>query len=99
MDPAAVLLRPVVSEKSIAGQGSGRYSFVVVTTATKGQIKEAVASSFSVTVEKVWTKKLPGKSKRTGKKRLLKRYPAGKIATVQLAKDQKIDLLEVKEKK
>lgn len=93
-----ILIKPVVSEKSILAQEIARYSFVVANKANKNQIKEAVEKQFSVSVERVWTKKQAGKSKRTGKKKLLKNYSDKKIALVQLTKGQKIDLLDSKEK-
>ena len=38
-----VILKPVVTEKSMAGMGEKKYTFLVHPEATKTQVKEAVA--------------------------------------------------------
>ena len=98
MDPNIVLIKPVVSEKSLLMQEGGRYSFVVNPKANKNQIKNAVENLFAVTVVNVWTKKKAAKSRRTGQKRLLKSYSDQKIAVVQLKKGEQIQELKLKEK-
>ncbi|MBR5583756.1 MAG: 50S ribosomal protein L23, partial [Lachnospiraceae bacterium] len=37
-----VILKPVITEKSMAGMGEKKYTFLVHTEATKSMIKEAV---------------------------------------------------------
>ena len=37
-----VILKPVITEKSMAGMGEKKYTFLVHTVANKSQIKEAV---------------------------------------------------------
>ena len=37
-----VIIRPVITEKSMADMGEKKYTFLVHTEATKAQIKEAV---------------------------------------------------------
>ena len=37
-----VILKPVITEKSMAGMGEKKYTFLVHTEANKSQIKEAV---------------------------------------------------------
>jgi large subunit ribosomal protein L23 len=97
MDFSKILIKPVISEKSLRDQPLGRYAFIVPTSVNKNQVHQAVEQLFKVTVLSVRTKKRFGQSKRVGSKRLRKEYPSQKIAMVQLAKDQKIDLMEVKE--
>ncbi|HET7721542.1 MAG TPA: 50S ribosomal protein L23, partial [Acidimicrobiales bacterium] len=63
-DPRAVILRPVVSEKSYALLDSGVYTFVVAPGANKTEIRQAVESIFNVRVEKVNTLNRQGKRKR-----------------------------------
>ena len=41
-----VILKPVVTEKSMAGMGEKEYTFLVHTEANKSQIKEAVEKLF-----------------------------------------------------
>ena len=62
-----VILKPVVTEKSMAGQAEKKYTFLVNPEANKTQIKEAVEKMFAGTkVEKVNTMTLQGKNRRRG---------------------------------
>ena len=62
-----VILKPVVTEKSMAGMGEKKYTFLVHTDANKSQIKEAVEKMFEGTkVKRVNTMNLDGKNKRRG---------------------------------
>ena len=62
-----VILKPVITEKSMNAMGEKKYTFLVHTDATKGQIKEAVEKMFNGTkVKSVNTMNLDGKSKRRG---------------------------------
>jgi len=63
-----VILKPVVTEKSMGVMADKKYTFYVHPDATKGQIKEAVEKMFEGTkVEKVNTVTVPGKLKRRGR--------------------------------
>ncbi|MCR4897467.1 MAG: 50S ribosomal protein L23 [Lachnospiraceae bacterium] len=62
-----VILRPVITEKSMAGMGEKKYTFLVHTEANKSQIKEAVEKMFEgAKVKKVNTINVSGKTKRRG---------------------------------
>jgi ribosomal protein L23 len=62
-----VILRPVVTEKSMADMAEKKYTFLVHPEANKVQIKEAVEKMFEGTkVKAVNTMKLDGKTKRRG---------------------------------
>ena len=62
-----VILKPVIREKSMAGMGEKKYTFLVHPEANKTMIKEAVEKMFEGTkVKKVNTMNLDGKSKRRG---------------------------------
>ena len=62
-----VILKPVVTEKSMSGMADKKYSFYVHPDATKSQIKEAVEKMFEGTeVARVNTMNLEGKTKRRG---------------------------------
>ena len=51
-----VILKPVITERSMAGMGEKKYTFLVHPQATKTQIKEAVQKMFDgVKVESVNT--------------------------------------------
>ena len=62
-----VILKPVVTERSMAGMGEKKYTFLVHPDATKNQIKEAVEKMFPGTeVAQVNTMNMDGKNKRRG---------------------------------
>ena len=62
-----VILKPVVTEKSMELMADKKYTFLVHTEATKAQIKEAVEKMFKGTkVASVNTMNLDGKTKRRG---------------------------------
>ena len=60
-----VILKPVITEKSMAGMGEKKYTFLVHTEANKSQIKEAVEKMFEGTkVKSVNTINMDGKNKK-----------------------------------
>ena len=62
-----VILRPVVTEKSMADMAEKKYTFLVHPEANKAQIKEAVEKMFEgAKVKAVNTMNLEGKTKRRG---------------------------------
>ena len=62
-----VILKPVVTEKSMNIMADGKYTFLVHPDATKTQIKEAVEKMFDGTkVKSVNTLNIAGKTKRRG---------------------------------
>ena len=62
-----VILKPVITEKSMAGMSEKKYTFLVHPEANKTMIKEAVEKMFDgVKVKKVNTMNLAGKKKRRG---------------------------------
>ena len=61
-----VILRPVVTEKSMAAMGEKKYTFLVNPKANKSQIKRAVEEIFDVDVKSVATMRSEGKLKRMG---------------------------------
>lgn len=62
-----VLLKPVITEKSMEAMGEKKYTFKVHPEATKVQVKEAVEKMFDgAKVAKVNTMNQGGKTKRRG---------------------------------
>lgn len=62
-----VILKPVITEKSMAGMGDKKYTFLVHPEANKTQIREAVEKMFTgAKVKKVNTMNCLGKKKRRG---------------------------------
>jgi len=91
-----VVLRPVISEKSMDEAGHGKYTFAVHGDANKIMIKSAVEELFKVNVTGVNVLTTKAKEKRRGTKR-------GRIsgfttpwrkAIVTLAAGQKIEFFE-----
>ncbi|MGB7587502.1 MAG: 50S ribosomal protein L23 [Solirubrobacterales bacterium] len=92
MDARTVIIRPVVSEKSYALIGEGKYTFRVDDRAHKTQIASAVEEIFKVGVAAVRTSKVRAKPKRRGPKK--GRTRSWKKAVVQLAPGERIELFE-----
>ncbi len=88
-----VLRRPVVTEKSSRQADElNQYTFEVDPRANKIQVKQAVEEAFGVTVLKVNIMRMPGKTRRFGRR--LTRTPAWKKAVVTLAPGDRIELFE-----
>ena len=59
-----VILKPVITEKSMAAMSEKKYTFLVHTEATKSQVKEAVEKMFAGTkVQSVNTMNCDGKNR------------------------------------
>ena len=81
-----VILKPVVTEKSMTAMAEKKYTFYVHPEATKSQIKEAVEKMFEGTkVPRVNTMNLDGKKKRRGM--VYGKTAKRKKAIVQLTED------------
>lgn len=83
-----VILKPVVSEKSMNAMSEKKYTFLVHPEANKSQVKEAVEKMFPGTkVEKVNTMNIDGKKKRRGM--VVGKTAKTKKAIVKLTEDSK----------
>jgi large subunit ribosomal protein L23 len=82
-----IILKPLVSEKSVSTIKSKKYAFKVHTAATKTDIKNAIQEIFGVKVASVNVVNYSGKIKRQGKHE--GRESAWKKAYVQLSADSK----------
>ena len=81
-----VILKPVITEKSMELMADKKYTFMVHTEATKNQVKEAVEEMFNGTkVKSVNTMNLDGKTKRRGM--TFGKTAKAKKAIVQLTED------------
>ncbi|MBO4998136.1 MAG: 50S ribosomal protein L23 [Lachnospira sp.] len=89
-----VILKPVITEKSMNAMGEKKYTFLVHPQANKTQIKEAVEKMFEGTkVSKVNTMNNAGKTKRRGM--VYGKTAKTKKAIVQLTEDSKdIEIFE-----
>ncbi|MFU2418248.1 50S ribosomal protein L23 [Peptacetobacter sp.] len=86
-NPHDVIIRPVVTEKSMTEMADKKYTFVVDKKANKTEIKKAVEAIFDVKVEKVNTLNYDGKMKRMG--RTQGRTASFKKAVVKLTEGSK----------
>ena len=82
-----VIVRPIISEKSMDGIADKVYTFEVAIGANKTEIRQAVESVFGVKVDKVNTARTMGKMRRQG--RYIGRTPEVKKAVVTLKADSK----------
>ena len=83
-----VILKPVITEKSMNLMGEKKYTFLVHPEANKTMIKEAVEKMFEGTkVKKVNTLNVGGKKKRRGM--VVGKTAKTKKAIVQLTEDSK----------
>lgn len=83
-----VILKPVITEKSMELMADKKYTFLVHTEATKSQIKEAVEKMFSgAKVKSVNTMNMDGKNKRVRGSFKYGKTAKTKKAIVQLTAD------------
>ena len=61
-----IIIRPIITEKSMAGVENKKYMFQVARDANKIEIKKAIEEIFGVSVAKVNTMNIMGKMKRQG---------------------------------
>ena len=90
--PYAVLIRPVITEKSTLLTGQDKYVFEVDIRANKNQVKQAVELAFNVHVTEVNTMTMKGKSRRFGRRATQR--PDWKKAVVTLVAGDSITLFE-----
>ena len=62
-----IIIRPVITERSMGGIATGKYTFEVAKDANKIEIKNAVEEIFKVEVDKVTTINMKSKPKRLGR--------------------------------
>jgi large subunit ribosomal protein L23 len=94
-DLREVVKRPLVTEKSVSGTARFQYSFEVDSTASKHLIKAAIEKTFKVTVLRVNTVSVPGKSGRNMRRatrRPVVTSSGWKKAIVTLKEGDKIEL-------
>ena len=61
-----IIIRPIITERAMAGAADKKYVFEVAKNAGKIEIKKAVEEIFGVKVAAVNTVNVPGKHKRMG---------------------------------
>ena len=88
-----ILVRPLITEKSMKLVDEGKYTFEVKQGANKVEVKKAVEELFKVEVTAVNMMNTLRKKRRVGKYEGLR--PAVQKAIVTLAEGQKLDVFEI----
>lgn len=86
-DPHDLIIRPIVTEKSMDAMASNKYTFEVARDANKTELKNAIETIFGVTVARVNTMNVLGKMKRQGANQ--GRRSSWKKAIITLTEDSK----------
>ncbi|MDU5083212.1 MAG: 50S ribosomal protein L23 [Bacillota bacterium] len=86
-NPHDIIIRPIITERSMEDMADGKYTFVVDKKTNKSEVKKAVETIFGVKVEKVSTMNMLGKIKRQGIHS--GKRPDWKKAIVKLTEDSK----------
>lgn len=92
-----IILRPVVTEKSMKGQEASKYTVMVQKNANKVAIKQAIEKLYGVKVDSVNKIKVPQKQRFVGRGRLANKRGSGTKVIVSLKKGQSIDFTKTKE--
>ena len=87
-----VLRRPIITEKGTLMAEHNQYAFEVAMDANKMMVKEAVEKRFGVNVLRVNVMRMPGKTRRFGRR--VSTTPSWKKAIVTLAAGQTIEVFE-----
>jgi large subunit ribosomal protein L23 len=91
-DPRDIIIRPIVSEKSYASYDENVYTFEVMASANKIQIKHAIEDIFGVKVTNVNTLTRRGKRKQNRKTGTWGQRSNQKRAIVSLAEGDRIEI-------
>lgn len=94
-----ILLKPLITEKTMRLAQAGQFSFLVAKNVTKPAVAQAVEAQFKVNVLRVTTSKTKAKDRRTGKRRIFSPGQAHKKAMVTLKAGQMIEFFKLPEKK
>jgi large subunit ribosomal protein L23 len=96
LQASEIILRPVISEKSMDETKRAKYTFRVHGSANKLQVKQAIEELFKVDVltVNVSVTKPKEKSRNRGRSRIVGWSSAWKKAVVTLAAGQKIEFFE-----
>lgn len=88
-----VIIKPIVTEKSMQLAGIGQYVFEVALSASDGQVIREIKSLYNVDATQVRSSILPGKKRRIAKTQRFKKTSKRKKVMVTLKEGQKLDLM------
>lgn len=97
MEATRVIIKPLMTEKSLGLTASGIYTFEVSLLSSKYDIAQAVKELYKVDVQSVKTRIIKGRSRRILNQRGKAKTGPKKKATVVVGKEQKIDIFEIKQ--
>ena len=89
-----IIIKPVITEQSMADVADKKYVFQVAINANKTEIKAAVEEIFGVKVAKVNTVRMQGKVKRVGANPAGKRADYKKAIVTLTAESKTIEFFE-----
>ena len=92
MHLSEALRRPLKTEKTTGLQSRSKYAFEIAEEANKPLVKQAVEKAFKVKVTGVNVIRVPGKTRRVGRRQVLTRYWKKAIVTLQAG--DKIEFFE-----
>ena len=92
-----VIIKPIITEKSMQDAAKNRYTFAVQKTANKAEIARAITIAFGTKPLSVRTIMVKGEIKPVGRKRLKSQETAWKKAIIEYPADKKIELFDISE--
>lgn len=95
MQNEEIIIKPIITEKSMKDAGEGKFTFAFYIKATKRDIKKAIEEKFNVHVKSVATIITKSRQKMANNRRAKILISAWKKGMVRLAKGEKIDLFDV----
>jgi len=99
MNISQIIVKPVLTEKSVRGTANGKYTFIVHENATKIDVKNALHNLYGVDVRKVnILKGMPKYRWGKGRRPMEKRHMTRK-AIITLKAGEKLDLTKLKGEK
>lgn len=89
-----ILIRPIISEKTSRLASLKKYTFQVLLSSNKTEIKKAVEKAFPVKVLGIQTNIVPGSRYRLGRSQTYRHRSNWKKAIITIKSDQTIPLFE-----
>lgn len=90
-----IVIRPIITEKSVGNANKGVYTFEVAKDAKKDEIAKEIARMFKVVVTDVRSVIMHGKTHRVGRRRTELKAADWKKVFVTVKKGEKIDLFDM----
>lgn len=94
-----VIIKPVITEKSMGQAAKHTYSFIVNKNASKDYIKKVIEREFNVNITNMSTVTMKGKVKRVGQRRVEVTSQPVKKAIVTLKDGQTIGMFSLTDEK